>query len=66
MGNSGKGRSNSTPPAARTGVQAISETDGDSEQENDCSTAASVNHVHNLEDDGILDLISNPDYFLDL
>ena len=65
-GSGGKGRSNTTPPAARTGVQAISETDDESERENDRSTAASANHVSHLENDDILDLISNPDYFLDL
>ena len=65
-GSGGKGRSNTTPPAARTGVQAISETDDEPERENDRSTAASADHVSHLENDDILDLISNPDYFLDL
>ena len=62
----GKGGKDTTPPAARTSIQAIRDTDGEDEQENNRSTAASVDHVQNLEDEGILELIANPDYFLDL
>ena len=66
MGRGGKGGKNTTPPAGRTSIQAIRDLDGNNKQENNRSTAISVDHVQNLEDEGILDLIASPDYFLDL
>ena len=65
-GKGGKGGSNTTPPAARTSIQAMGNTDGDNEQEDSRSNADAVNHVQNIEDEGILDFIESSDYFLDL
>ena len=64
-----RGGDNKPPPAARTNIQAMCKTGGDVEKESETlsnSHTADVNTVDGLDDDGILDMSSYQDYFLDL